>query len=259
MRFAILGPLRLQNHAGPVPMPSAKRRALLIALLVRIGTEVPACVLVDWLWPHDPPRSAMATLQAHVSALRRTLEPDRPPWAPSRVLVTRPSGYLLSVQPDMVDARRFEDLLTRGAAALRHGGAAAASQLLHGAIGVWRGEALFDVRHVEAAQGDIARLEELRLTAVALRVQADLALRRYLEVVPELARLVQEHPLDERFYAQLMVALSGSGRRADAMRVYRRASDVLARELGIEPGPALQRIRESIAAGRPPPHPVGGS
>jgi DNA-binding SARP family transcriptional activator len=114
---------------------------------------------------------------------------------------------------------------------------------------MWRGAALSDATHVDAASAEIARLGELRLSAVTLRVEANLALRRYHEIVPELTHMVAKHPLDERFYVQLMIALSRSGRRADALAVYKRAHSVLARELRVAPGPALRRTEAAILAG----------
>jgi len=145
----------------------------------------------------------------------------------------------MEVTEDQLDVLHFERLIGRGAQALQHGQAERASALLNEALGLWRGAPLTEACVLEVAQAEIARLEEMRLTALMLRVEAELALGHHLEMVPELARLVVTHPLHEPFYGQLMVALSAVGRRADALRVYRRARDVLARELAIEPGPAL--------------------
>jgi DNA-binding SARP family transcriptional activator len=191
----------------------------------------------------------MATLRAHVSMLRGLLEPDRTPWQPADRLLTRPPGYLLRVGPDELDVFDFERLLRAARARLNARDAESAQRLLSEALALWRGGALSDAAHVEAARAEIARLEELRLNAVTLRVEANLVLRRHQEIVPELTHLVVKYPLHERFYVQLMVALSRSGRRADALAVYRRARAVLARELAVAPGLALRHAEAAILAG----------
>src|SRR6266542_3295208 len=239
MQFEILGPLRLTDAAGPVPLNGQRRRILLLALLAHANAVVSIDELVDWLWPHRPPRSALTTLYAHISGLRRILEPQRSAWRRSGRLLTHPPGYVL----------RFERLVLTAKPMLDAGDAEHAHQQLTEALGLWRGAALADGAYVDAARSEIARLEELRLTAATLRVEASFALRRHLEMVPELTRLVAKHPLHERFYVQLMVALSRSGRRADALAVYRRARAVLARELSVGPGRALRCAEAAILAG----------
>src|SRR6266508_3182134 len=233
MQFEILGPLRLTDAAGPVPLNGQRRRILLLALLAHANAVVSIDELVDWLWPHRPPRSALTTLYAHISGR----------------LLTHPPGYVLRVEPDELDALRFERLVLTAKPMLDAGDAEHAHQQLTEALGLWRGAALADGAYVDAARSEIARLEELRLTAATLRVEASFALRRHLEMVPELTRLVAKHPLHERFYVQLMVALSRSGRRADAPAVYRRARAVLARELSVGPGRALRCAEAAILAG----------
>ncbi len=249
MQFEILGPLRLTDAAGPVPLNGQRRRILLLALLAHANAVVSIDELVDWLWPHRPPRSALTTLYAHISGLRRILEPQRSAWRRSGRLLTHPPGYVLRVEPDELDALRFERLVLTAKPMLDAGDAEHAHQQLTEALGLWRGAALADGAYVDAARSEIARLEELRLTAATLRVEASFALRRHLEMVPELTRLVAKHPLHERFYVQLMVALSRSGRRADALAVYRRARAVLARELSVGPGRALRCAEAAILAG----------
>lgn len=249
MQFEILGPLRLTDAAGPVPIKGQRRRILLLALLAHPTAVVSTSELVDWLWPHHPPRSALTTLHAHVSGLRRTLDPHRLAWRRSGRLITHPTGYALHLEPDELDSLRFERLVRAAKPALDAGEAERAHQLLTEALGLWRGPALADGESVDAARGEIARLEELRLTAATLRIEASFALRRHLEVVPELTGLVAENPLHERFYVQLMVALSRCGRRADALAVYRGARAVLARELAVGPGRALRRTEAAILAG----------
>jgi DNA-binding SARP family transcriptional activator len=248
MRFGILGPLQVQGTTGSVPLIGPKRRILLLALLAHANEPVSVDQLIDWLWPDRPPYSAVATIQAHVSTLRRDLEPDRLRWTPPRLLLTRPTGYLIRVGADHLDSLNFEELVATGTQALQQGRAELTSVRLREALALWRGAPLAEAALAEAAQGEIARLEELRLTATMLRVEAELTLGRYLELVPELSRLVVTYPLHERFYGQLMIALAAVGRRADALAVYRRAREALARELGVKPGPALRRIEAKILA-----------
>ncbi len=246
MRFGILGTLRIQGPEGLIAVAGAKRRILLIALLAYANRVVRVEEIVEWLWPRYPPRTAAGIIQAHVSALRHQLEPQRDRWAPSRIMPTQASGYLVHASPEQLDVLDFEDLVRRGGQALRHGRAVEASRMLREALELWRGEPLAEAASVGAAQAEVARLEELRLTAVRLRTEAELALGHHLELVPELSRLILVHPLHEPFYAQLMSALAASGRRADALRVYDQAREVLARELSVEPGPGLRRLRTSI-------------
>lgn len=248
MQFDVLGPVRVSCGGRPVPLQGCRMRVLLVALIAHANAVVNTAELVDWLWPDDPPASALVSLRAHVSKLRASLDPDRCRWSRDDRLRTQPPGYVLRVGPDEVDTARFERMLTRAQHALRAGAAEPARTLLDQALRLWRGPALTDAAHVEAARGEIARLEELRLTARTLRVEVDLALGRHDDALPELRRLVADHPLHERFYALLMVALHRGGRRADALTVYRRAGVVLAEELSVTPGPVLRRAEAAIRA-----------
>jgi DNA-binding SARP family transcriptional activator len=248
MRFDILGPLRVTD-ARPVAVTGKRRRVLLLALLAHPNSTVANSELVDWLWPRRPPRSARSTLHAYVSTLRRVVEPHRQPRRPCRRLLTSPGGYLLHVEPDELDAAHFERLVSAARPALDGGDAPLAYELTTEALALWRGPALADGAHLDAARGEITRLEELRLAAVTVRTEAALAQRRYVDVVPELTQLVARYPLNERFCELLMVALSGCGRRADALAVYRRARTVLARELNVRPGRGLRHAEAAILSG----------
>jgi DNA-binding SARP family transcriptional activator len=250
MRFGILGALRIQGPDGPITVTGTKRRVLLTVLLANANRPVALDTVIDWLWPGHPPRSAAGTIQAHVSALRHLLEPRLPRWGRSSLLLTHAGGYLIQVNAEQLDVLNFEELVGRGREALRNGRAGEASKLLGEALELWRGEPLAEAASVGAAQAEVARLEELRLAAILLHTEAELALGNQLELVPELARLVRVHPLHEPFYAQLMAALSASGRRADALQVYARAREVLARELAVEPGPELRQVRAAIMSDR---------
>ena len=250
MQFEILGPLRVTD-TEPVAVHGGRRRILLVALLARPNAVMGSGELVDWLWPRRPPRSAHTTLHGYICAVRRALEPQRPPRQPSTRLFTHPTGYQLRVDADELDTLCFERLVASAKPALDAGDATRAYQLATEALALWRGPPLADGAHVEAARAAITRLEELRLIAITVRIEAALALGGHLEAVPELTGLVASYPLHERFYVLLMVALFRCGRRADALAVSRRARAVLARELRVGPGPALRDTEAAIRADDP--------
>ena len=192
-----------------------------------------------------PPPTAAKALHGLVSILRKRLEPDRDRGAPAEILQTRPPGYVLSIDRHRVDAHRFRNLVEQAAGAP----VATKAALLRDALGLWRGPALDDFTYEPFAQAPIADLEDLRLTALEERIQADLALGRHAEVVPEVEGLTAEHPLRERLRGQLMLALYRSGRQAEALNVYRDARHALVDELGVEPTPALQRVEQASQPG----------
>ena len=251
MRFGVLGPLEVIEESGPVPLGGQKQRVLLALLLTRPGRVVSVDALVQGLWADDPPRSADKTLQSYVVHLRRALEPDRPRGAAGTVLVTRDPGYLLRVSPGELDAARFAELVTRGRQLLAAGAVEAAAVTLREALGLWRGEAFEEFLEVEACAAEAARLAELRLGAVEERVEADLALGRHRELLAELEGLTREHPLRERLWGQLLVALYRCGRQAEALLSFQRARATLVEELGIEPGVELRRLQAAILAQDP--------
>jgi DNA-binding SARP family transcriptional activator len=236
MRFGVLGPLEVIAESGPVPLGGQKQRVLLALLLTRPGRVVSVDALVQGLWADAPPRSAAKTLQSYVVHLRRALEPGRPRGSAGTVLVTREPGYLLRVGPGELDAARFAELATQGRQLLGAGAAEAAAATLREALGLWRGEAFEEFPRVDACATEAARLSELRLDAVEERVEADLALGRHRELLAELEGLTRQHPLRERLWGQLLLALYRCGRQADALLAYQRARATLVEELGIERG-----------------------
>lgn len=251
MYFRLLGPLEAEIDGSTLTLRSAKQRAVLTALLAAANDLVPMDRLIDWSWPRRPPKAAEAVVQAHVSRLRRAIEPHRPAWAPPRVLIYRAPGYLLRVEPEQLDTLIFERMVVHGRAALEADDAPRAAAVLGRALALWRGTPLADVSMVDAAQSTIARLEALRLSAIVARIDADLRLGRDGSLVPELAALVRAHPFDERLCAQLMIALYRCGRQAESLAAYARMRDMLARELKIMPAPASRRLREAILAQDP--------
>lgn len=236
----MLGPLEARRDGRPVALGGTRQRALLAVLLLHAGEVVSVDRLVDELWGDSPPATAAHTVQVFVSRLRKALG-ER-----GSVLVTAAPGYVARLEPGELDLGRFERLVARSRAALEAGDAEAAAAGLRDALALWRGPALADFAYEAFAQPAIARLEELRISAIADRIEADLALGRHHELIGELESLVGEHPLRERFRCQLMLALYRAGRQADALEAYQEARRVLVDELGIEPGPALQRLERAI-------------
>ena len=249
MEFRILGPLELVENGRPVEVAGGRQRTLLALLLVHANEVVSRDRLVDGLWGERPPATAAKVLQNAVAQLRRSLGDD--------VIVTRAPGYVLRVEPDAIDARRFEALLEDGRRTLAAGDAAEAARILREALALWRGRPLEEYAYEPFAEPEIARLEELRLRALEERMEADLALGRHADLVGELERLVAEHPLRERPRAQLMLGLYRSGRQAEALQAYQQGRRLLTEELGLEPGAALQRLEKQILtqdpALEPPP------
>jgi DNA-binding SARP family transcriptional activator len=223
---------------------------LLAALVVRANEVVSTDRLFEILWGAQPPETAANTLQTYMSHLRAALEPARSRRGASRLLLTRDPGYLLAVEPDGIDAERFERLARQGQRELATAPADAANTLRK-ALSLWRGDALVDFTFEPFAQAPITRLNELRLSALEDRIGADLSLGEHRAPAGELAQLVGEHPLRERLCGQFMVSLYRSGRQAEALRAYRRLRATLIDQLGIDPSPALARLEQSILEQRP--------
>jgi DNA-binding SARP family transcriptional activator len=238
IRFRILGPLEVQADGGEVRLGGQKPRALLAVLLLHPNEVVPADRLIDELWGGDSRETGAGPLRVNVARLRKAL--------PEGVLTTRSPGYMVSVAPDELDLHRFERLVDEGRGLLARGLAADASQRLHEALSLWRGPALAEFAYESFAQSAIARLDEIKLAATELRIDADLALGRHDELIGELEALVAEHPLRERLRGCLMTALYRSGRQAEALDAYHNARRALVDELGIEPSPGLQELERAI-------------
>ena len=245
MEIRILGPLEVVADGDPVDLPSSKARLLLASLVVHANQVVSTDRLFEFLWQGQPPDSAANTLQTYVSHLRHSLEPDRAPHQRSRLLITREPGYLLALDPDQIDAVRFQRLV--GQARLVLGTAPQqAAALLQTALSLWRGEPLADFTFEPFAQAEITRLTELRLTALEDRIEAELALGRHAVLCGELAQLVGEHPLRERLSGHRMDALYRCGRQAEALRAYADLRETLVGQLGIDPSPAVGRLQAAI-------------
>ena len=240
--YRILGPLEVSADGRVIEVGGAKPRALLVVLLLRANESVPRDVLVHELWGEQPPASAQHSLEVYVSRLRKSLNGA----ADGPVLVTRPGAYRLQVAEGQLDARRFEQLVEQGRAALAGNAPGQAATSLRAALELWRGQALADLANGRGLRVEAARLEELRLGAIEDRIEADLALGRHAEVIGELEALVAVHPLRERLQGQLMIALYRSGRQAEALEAYQAARRTLVEELGLEPGPELRELEGRI-------------
>jgi predicted ATPase/DNA-binding SARP family transcriptional activator len=246
MEVSILGTLELRRDGDAVPVTGARVRALLARLALDAGRDVSPAVLIDAVWDDAPPGDAGHALQALVSRLRRVL-------APGGELVSGTAGYRLQVDPEAVDAVRFEKLAAAGAAALRDGDPARAAAILREALALWRGPAalgeLAGTQRFATAAG--SRLDDLRLAATADRIEADLALGAGGELVAELDALSAAHPLNERLAGQRLRALAAAGRPADALEAYEALRVRLDAELGAVPSPELQAAQLAIVTAAP--------
>ncbi len=241
MEYRILGPLEIIDDDGaPVDLRRSKPRAAIALMLTRPNEVVSVDRFIEVLWANSPPVQPQQALQVHISRLRSSL-------GRADVVVTRNPGYLLRVAPDELDAEVAELLIREGLRAAEEGVSELAVQHLGEALSLWRGEALVDFLYEDFALGEIERLTELRLVAVESLIEAELAMGLPGGgLVPELESLVTEHPLRERLWMALMLALYRSGRQADALRAFGRAERILGSELGIEPSPSLRELEEQI-------------
>jgi predicted ATPase/DNA-binding SARP family transcriptional activator len=238
LEIRLLGPVEASADGAPVALGGARQLSLLALLAVAAGHPVPADRLAEELWQGDLPPGAESTLRSYVSRLRRALG--------AQAVVGRGGGYALAVGDDAIDAQRFERLLESGRDELRRGAAGLAAERLHAALALWRGDALAGTTDCGELAAEALRLEELRLACLESRLDADLALGRHEQLVPELRALVESEPLRERFHVQLALALYRSGRQAEALDAVRAASSLLDRELGLEPGEELRRLEREI-------------
>jgi DNA-binding SARP family transcriptional activator len=238
VEFSILGSLEVWREGRLVQIGGAKERALMAFLLLHAGEPVSVDRLIDELWGDSPPATARKSVQVRVAGLRRALRDD--------VLLTVGDAYLIRLEPDQLDLHRFEQRLSDGRDALAAADPAAAVATLDEALALWRGPPLADFTYEPFAQPAIARLEELRVHALELRIEAQLELGLHARVVAELEDLVAAHPFRERLRGQLMLALYRAGRQAEALDVYRRTRQELVAVLGIEPGPMLRELEQAI-------------
>jgi DNA-binding SARP family transcriptional activator len=255
-RFNVLGPLELRRAGVTIPLRSTKQRSLLAQLIIHANEVVTVGALIEAVWSGRPPATAHAVLQTYVSQVRRTLEPGAAPG--SAALRTIAPGYRLDVDPEDVDAQRFERLAEIGCEHLRRGEMAAAFSVLRHAESLWRGPAFADLGGVLAVAGEVERLEALRLMTVEARIEAATALGHPAGgLIAELEALLLVHPFRERTWAQLMRCLYRDGRQADALDAYQRLRRLLGDELGLTPTPAVAALERDILAHCPNLAPTG--
>lgn len=254
MHFGILGGLEVTNDGDAIDVKGPKQRALLTLLLLHANQTVSTDRIIDALWGEDLNGREVATLRVHIANLRRSLE--SPGAAEPGLIVTQPPGYRLTTDPDSIDANRFERLASEGRRLL-HEDAAEAEIRLSEALSLWRGSALEEVGYEIFAEAEVRRLEELRISTIEDLFEARLALDAHAELVGEIESAVAVNPLRERLWGQLMTALYRSGRQADALTAFRRLSDILGSELGLEPGPELQVLENRIPRQRSNPAQTG--
>src|SRR5580692_10473714 len=243
MEVRLFGELEALAGGVPVPVRGAKQRALLALLALQRGQPVSADRLIDLLWGDGQAANPANALQAQIGQLRRTLGPA--------AILTTEAGYALAAGPDEVDVVRFEQLVAKGQRLAAEGETALASTTLGEALRLRRGEPLAEFTYAGFFDAERARLDELILVAIESRAGADLGLGRHGELAGELEARCQEHPLRERLWELLILALYRGGRQAEALRAYTGIRDHLAGELGIDPGPALRELQARILAQDP--------
>jgi len=257
VEVAVLGPVRAELDGGEVDLGTPKQRALVAALALSAGRPVPVDTIVDLLWGDAPPAGVAGTLQAYVSGLRRVLEPNRERRAPARVLVTASPGYALRLEQGALDTERFEHVLDEqhrrvqllsgvGPPVLSGDELEECVRQLDGVLGLWRGSPYAELDDAPAAVAERTRLEELRLVALEDRAVVHLALGHHGTVAADLEALTAAYPLRERLWSLRALALTRSGRQADALQVLREVRDVLDEELGIEPSAELRDLQTAV-------------
>jgi len=251
MQWRALGPVEAVVAGQVVDLGPPRQRALFGLLLSRVDRPVAVDTVIEDLWAGDPPAAAMASVRAYVSNLRRILEPDRPPRAPATVLRTRAPGYLLDSQGVEFDVRQFTLHAQAGRAALNSADPTQALSEFDAALESWRGQPYADMPDAAWAVPEIARLDEVRLSVVEGRCEAQLALGDHHSAVAELELHVRGHPLREHGCALLALALYRAGRQAEALALLRATRARLADELGIDPGAGLQRLEHDILTHAP--------
>jgi DNA-binding SARP family transcriptional activator/basic membrane lipoprotein Med (substrate-binding protein (PBP1-ABC) superfamily) len=243
--FHVLGQLEMVVAGETVSLGGAKQRAVLAVLLLRSGEVVPLERLVDEVWGGSPPPSAAHSVEAYVSRLRQIL------GGSGTTLIRRGAGYALLLGDATLDALEFERLTEDGWNAAAEGRFQDASSLAARALALWRGPALADVGLASSGRTEAERLEELRLRALELLFDAELALGRHDSIVGRVQALVGENPYRERFVSQLMLALYRCGRQADALEAYEQLRRRLDEDLGLQPSEELQQLSAQIVRQEP--------
>jgi ABC-type branched-subunit amino acid transport system substrate-binding protein/DNA-binding SARP family transcriptional activator len=236
VEFRVLGPLEAIDGGVTLTLGGPRQRLVLAYLILEANRVVPTDRLIDRIWGDEPPDAARGALFAYISRLRKLLGTAR--------IQARPPGYILLAERSEIDALRFADLVAE--ARRRITDREVAATLLTEALDLWRGSALSDLAEYDALRPAITRLEEQRLEALEDRIDAEMDLGRHRALVPLLESLTTEHPLRERLWSRLILALYRSGRQGDALGAFHRARRMLVEELGIDPSPDLRRLEEEV-------------
>jgi DNA-binding SARP family transcriptional activator len=244
MRFNLIGPFEIVADDGRTHRPGTPKVCQTLALLLTRPNEIiTAEALIQELWGERPPRSAVTTLQTYIYHARRMFVNEGLAAPERSVIVTTPPGYVIQVDDSEVDIQVFERLVSTARNQLTAGEAAAALRTAEEALRLWRGPVLANFLAGDVLTGHIAHLEELRIRAYEIRIEAEDRLGQHRESIPELRRLINEYPLNEWFHSQLIAALGATGRRAEALQAYQNVRRILADELGLEPSLELKRLQ----------------
>jgi DNA-binding SARP family transcriptional activator len=246
MRLRVLGPLEVRVHDQPLGLGGSRIRALLALLTANAGRVTGVGTLADALWGMDTPPDAHRTVRTYMSRLRRALSPATAALGCGELVETHPAGYALRLPANLVDAFWFERLVAKGRAALTASQPAAAAELLSHALSLWHGDAYVEFADIPALRLEAMRLRELRLTATADRVDAELATGASATLIDELTGLTELYPGHDRMWAQLMTALYRAGRQADASDVFVQARGLLVNLFGLNPSPRLVETHRQV-------------
>jgi SARP family transcriptional regulator, regulator of embCAB operon len=241
MEICVLGPLSVRVSGQPAVPLAMQLRKVTAVLAVNANRFVPVADLFRELWPDEPPRSAKVTVQSYIVRLRKVLAGEA-----GCALLTRPGGYLLHVEPGVLDLHRFQELATEGGQLRRAGQDELAVLAFRDALAIWQGPVLPDIEAGPVLEPVIARLAEARNAMTEQLVGCELRLGRHLDILGELSELVLLNPLHEGLHARFMIALYRSGRRGAVLEVYKRLREALARDLGLDPSPALRRLHLAV-------------
>ena len=246
--ISVLGPMEISIGGVSVVPTARKTRSLLALLAVNSGRIMTTSRIREELWAEDPPRSASTTLQTYVMQLRNAFaaaaagQPDNG----RQLLETCGNGYLLNTGRGRSDLVEFDRQVAAGNRKVEDGDLFAASNLIRGALDMWRGPALVDVHRGSVLDAEVVRLEQRRRSVQERRIQIDLSVGRHYDVVDELAQLAFDDRTDEGVHGHLMLALYRCGRRAHALRTFHQLRDAMLDELGLEPSPRLQRLQRAV-------------
>jgi SARP family transcriptional regulator, regulator of embCAB operon len=246
LRFNVLGNLEIVRNGYPVTPSPPKVRRVLALVVLRANQVVHPNSLIEELWGQSPPKSAMTTLQTYIYHLRKLFAEEGLESPGHELLLTRPPGYTFKVPEGALDADVFSRLAADGYHHIRQGNPFLASSILRDALNVWSGPALANVSLGSELKAHAVALEEQRIQALQLRIQADMEMGRHHELIGELKLLTAANPLDEWFARQLIIALGRSGRRSEALDVYQEVRETLRSELGLDPSSELQQAQRDV-------------